>query len=313
MNRCALIAVALLLTSCIPSTTGGTGGIDPAAQAASANATATVASAQVTSTVVAANATNSAAYVQATQAVMATAAIATQAAMPTVTAQAEYESVIAEGQATQNAIAADVQSAAATATAVHLQWLIDYDARTAAKQARVSEFWHWFRVVMLVLFAVAGWMATKFFIPAIYEWIMPPAQSIRDEDGRIVAIGKSMTMLPNQPPPVDIEQEPPPPIDGLFITPVNTPKANFTVTHPTPSGYRLWLARVIDNPRAEFSDRQRRAEGWSEAHFWAMITEMKRVGWLNTKPDSRGCYTMTDYGKLAAKEWLGYPPTPQEN
>jgi len=293
----AVLLAALLLPACADSGVGG----QPVQSVPYANAAVQVAetaaaatqqaySMSYSSTVSAANgvATNEAAKV-------------TAVALATATEVAALNSAAAIGVMTREAIEAQTLQAEATATAVHLQWLIDYDARKAVNQQRTAEFWHWGRAIFLVLLAAAGWSALRWFIPAIYEWMVP---SIRDNDGNTLAFRKGYTTQPIIPAPVPIDDFKEPEIGEHFETEVHTANANFTIKSPTPAGFTTWLATVLDNSRCEFSNNERKARGWHIEYYGDMILKMKTAKWLHPNQDGRGVYTMTDYGKAQAREWL---------
>lgn len=302
-----LLFFLLLLSACADT---GTGGIpaNPGAVAWSAAGTATAAAINVTSTAVSANATISAAYYQATAQAQAAAAQSTAVAMPTVTAQAELQSVAAQEAAELAAIRVNLARVGAEATAVHVRAQIAQDAARAQRGRDVAVFWAYARVVFLTGAALVVWGAYKYVMPGIYARLVPSQDVVIDSNGNLVAVGRGYSAVA-QPPPVDIQdiQEPPPP-EHVYETLVNVPGGTFTVLSPTPAGFVTWLAEVLDNPRAEFSNNERRRRGWPETHFWKMIGDMKRIGWMNNKPDSRGCYTMTEAGKVQARVWLSPPP-----
>jgi hypothetical protein len=255
------------------------------------------------STAAAIEATRQGAIFEATARASATAYQVTVVANATATEQFQLDSVAAIGNATRDAIEADRLRAEATATAVRLDWLVAYDERTAVRQERASLWWHWFRVVMLVLIAYGGYRLILWIIPSLYERLSP---GVKDENGRTIAVKKGYQQQQVQPEPVAIDEYQEPPEDApVYETLVSLPSGGtFTAKSPTPGDFINWLGAVLDNPRAEFSNNQRKARGWKETYYWGLITDMKRVGWLSHKPDSRGCYTMTDAGKQQARVWL---------
>jgi hypothetical protein len=313
MKQISLALLLLLLTGCPDTGTGGMPAANPGAAMVSANATGTAAALNVTGTAVSANSTINAAYYQATTSAQSTAVYATTAAMPTVTAQAELESVIAQGQAVENAIRADVLRAEATATAVHLQELMAWERAQTAKRAQSAQFWQWAKPIMLVLFSFAVYKFVMVASNAIGWRFTPQPEAVFDEAGNLVATAPGYRHVVSQNGNVTITQPAPPRQTQTFEIDVRTARGIITLSQPGPASFRTWLREVLaDGNRVQFSENESTRRGWSAEQYGHLIYELRQSFWLHDI-DGNGVYRMTDAGKAQAREWLGIStPPPNE-
>lgn len=300
-----ILLLSLALVSCVD---GGTGGYAPPPEAAAWNAygTATAAVVQVTGTAVSQQATYTAAYAQATVQAQNTAVSQTATAAPAVTEAAELQSVAAVATATMAAIMQNRAQVESEATAVYIRAQMDAERARGENYTNAAKLRPYVPyVAFVVMLAIVAYAAIHAVNVAYYRGL----PGVFAADGTLLATRPNWRHIAPPPPPIDIQDvQEPPPSEHVYETLVNAPGGSFTVLSPTPGDYVNWLAAVLDNPRVEFSNNERRRRGWQETHFWRMIGDMKRVGWLFNRPDARGCYTMTDTGKAQARAWLSPPP-----
>lgn len=95
-----------------------------------------------------------------------------------------------------------------------------------------------------------------------------------------------------------------PRIDVPDITIQNT-RGTAIIKQPEPGAFIAWLNDVLsDANKIEFSRREQERRGWDDDEYNSLIGGLRNIGWLRRGTDKRGVYTMTAFGREAAREWL---------